>query len=307
VAATEYFVDAGQTAVRIRALGAGQDTTLSLPAIDTSAAIAPQIARAVCDFTRETRLEPWRITISSTGLSHPIATANDVLRELRHLETTTVILTHDAIGGYLAALGNEWGAVAAIGTGIVTLGVGRAGVARVDGWGNIIGDAGSGFWIGRLALESALRAHDGRGPRTALLDMVTAEFPNVEEAYLELQADPARVVRIAALARTVIEMSADDAVAADIVTTACAEIALSLEAALRRAGFETSDSPLVGLTGNITKNADMTRVISEHVWSRWPAARIVKPTGEPLDGVALIPHIATDHPLFEHIFTASAA
>ena len=305
--ATEYFVDAGQSAVRIRAHGAGGATTLSLPAIDTSAAIAPQIARAVCDFARETRLEPWRITVSSTGLSNPIASANDVLRKLRHLETSTVILTHDAIGGYLAALGSEFGAVAAIGTGIVTLGVGKIGVARVDGWGNIIGDAGSGFWIGRLALESALRAHDGRGPRTALLDMVKAEFSNIEEAYLELQADPARVVRIAGFARPVIEMSADDPVAGDIVEAACAEIALSLEAALTRAGFAPSDSPLVGLTGNVTKNAHMTHVISEHVWSRWPDARIVKPTGEPLDGVALIPDITTDHPLFEHIFTASAA
>ncbi|MCA1845918.1 MAG: hypothetical protein LC792_22560, partial [Actinobacteria bacterium] len=35
-------------------------------------------------------------------------------------------------------------------------------VACVDGWGHLLGDAGSGFWVGRKGLDAALRAHDGR-------------------------------------------------------------------------------------------------------------------------------------------------
>ncbi|HET9770573.1 MAG TPA: hypothetical protein VFS16_06775, partial [Acidimicrobiia bacterium] len=45
-------------------------------------------------------------------------------------------------------------------------------VACVDGWGHLLGDTGSGFWIGRRGLDAALRAHDGRGggsPRLARL------------------------------------------------------------------------------------------------------------------------------------------
>src|SRR5581483_2138299 len=65
------------------------------------------------------------------------------------------------------------GAVGPGGHGPGGVGVGGAGpgggawsfdsaVACVDGWGHLLGDAGSGFWIGRRGLDAALRAHDGR-------------------------------------------------------------------------------------------------------------------------------------------------
>ncbi|MDT3318074.1 hypothetical protein Q9S71_14695 [Microbacterium sp. KSW4-11] len=46
----------------------------------------------------------------------------------------------------------------------MTLAVGDRDTARVDGWGWTMGDAGSGFWIGREALTAVMRAHDHRGP-----------------------------------------------------------------------------------------------------------------------------------------------
>ena len=56
-----------------------------------------------------------------------------------------------------------------------------------------MGDAGSGYWIGRAALEAVMRAYDGRGPQTALTPVVLADFPALEDAYIELQADDERV------------------------------------------------------------------------------------------------------------------
>lgn len=32
---------------------------------------------------------------------------------------------------------------------------------RADGWGHLLGDCGSGAWIGRAGLEAAPRAYDG--------------------------------------------------------------------------------------------------------------------------------------------------
>jgi N-acetylglucosamine kinase-like BadF-type ATPase len=40
----------------------------------------------------------------------------------------------------------------------------------------MIGDEGSGYWIGRQALAAAVREVDGRGPRTALTEDVLAHF-----------------------------------------------------------------------------------------------------------------------------------
>lgn len=61
------------------------------------------------------------------------------------------------VTAYLAANGTRHGVVVAAGTGVVTLGVGPEGVARVDGWGHLLGDAGSAYWIGRAGLDAALR------------------------------------------------------------------------------------------------------------------------------------------------------
>lgn len=41
-------------------------------------------------------------------------------------------------------------------------------VSRVDGMGWLLGDVGSGIWLGRRALEAAAADLDGRGPATAL-------------------------------------------------------------------------------------------------------------------------------------------
>ena len=37
--------------------------------------------------------------------------------------------------------------------------------ARAGGWGYVLGDEGSGYWIGRAALRAVLREADRRGPR----------------------------------------------------------------------------------------------------------------------------------------------
>jgi N-acetylglucosamine kinase-like BadF-type ATPase len=60
------------------------------------------------------------------------------------------------------------------GTGSNTLGRSSTGkLFTVGGWGPVLGDQGSGYWIGHQALRSALRAKDFRQP-TAILDRILA-------------------------------------------------------------------------------------------------------------------------------------
>ncbi|MFJ9894332.1 N-acetylglucosamine kinase [Streptomyces sp. NPDC091280] len=59
------------------------------------------------------------------------------------------------------------------GTGAVALRItDRRSTATVDGDGWLLGDDGSGFWIGRAAVRAALRMADGRGTATALAALV---------------------------------------------------------------------------------------------------------------------------------------
>ncbi len=47
---------------------------------------------------------------------------------------------------------------------------------RIGGWGYLLDSGGSGYDIGRDALEAVLRAHDGRGEPTALTELLTAHL-----------------------------------------------------------------------------------------------------------------------------------
>lgn len=90
-----------------------------------------------------------------------------------------------------------------------------------------MGDAGSGHWMGREALDAVMRAHDGRGQATALTAVMQRRWPDVEEAYIDLQSSPDRV-------RTIAELASTDPVAHAICVAAARELASSTEAALRR-------------------------------------------------------------------------
>jgi N-acetylglucosamine kinase-like BadF-type ATPase len=69
------------------------------------------------------------------------------------------------------------GLVLIAGTGAVAARMaGHHRVASVDGAGWLLGDAGSGFWLGRETVRAALAALDGRGPWTSLVEAVTAHY-----------------------------------------------------------------------------------------------------------------------------------
>lgn len=52
---------------------------------------------------------------------------------------------------------------------MIALGTDLTSWRRADGWGHLLGDCGSGAWIGRAGLEAAMRAYDGRSGGSAAL------------------------------------------------------------------------------------------------------------------------------------------
>ncbi|MCS7259506.1 MAG: hypothetical protein NZ765_01815 [Anaerolineae bacterium] len=48
--------------------------------------------------------------------------------------------------------------------------------ATAGGWGAVLDDEGSGYWVGMQAMRAVLRAHDGRGEDTLLTQMIFDHF-----------------------------------------------------------------------------------------------------------------------------------
>jgi N-acetylglucosamine kinase-like BadF-type ATPase len=88
-----------------------------------------------------------------------------------------IVVVNDALIALVAGARDEAGIVIIAGTGSIAYGRNHLGeAARAGGWGHMIGDEGSGYWIGREALAAVMRGADGRGPLTGLTYDVLEHF-----------------------------------------------------------------------------------------------------------------------------------
>ncbi len=82
----------------------------------------------------------------------------------------------DAYTACLGAHDGADGAILIVGTGTCGVIIANAEATYVGGWGLVIGDEGSGAYLGREAVRRALREHDGIVPRSRLGDAVMGQF-----------------------------------------------------------------------------------------------------------------------------------
>jgi len=296
---TVLGIDSGQTAIKVRI----DDLTIEYPGVRTNTDLLPQLADVIAQTLARHPAGPVQVAIGTTGLT----AAEDDPAALLHLVArhgvSRVLLAHDSITSFLGAIGFARGVVCAAGTGVVTLGVGRERVARVDGWGNIMGDAGSGYWVGREGLDAVMRAHDGRGAKTLLTDVVRRRFPVLEDAYIQLQTDPDKVRLVASFARPLAELADQDEVAAAICARAGHELAHSVATAVHRVE-ETAD-PLVCLIGGVFAGAAIRGACVSALTAEWPGLVLHPAEGDGLAGALALPELPDHHPLADRVAVAS--
>jgi N-acetylglucosamine kinase-like BadF-type ATPase len=243
------------------------------------------MARTLTAGTGVTRLDT--VVVGATGM----ATLGDALRaELpgalaRELGVRTVALAADAVTAYVGALGPRAGVVVAAGTGLIAVGTDLTRWRRADGWGHLLGDCGSGAWIGRAGLEAAVRAHDGRAGGSAPL-LARAEERFGPAAGLPGQVYPRsdRPAVLASFAPEVAACAATDPVAAEILRSAARHLADSAAAVC-----PTEGEPLVAVTGGLLRLGDpLLAPLGEELAERLPQARWTPAEGDPLDGAVRI-------------------
>jgi N-acetylglucosamine kinase-like BadF-type ATPase len=159
-----------------------------------------------------------------------------IMRRLGFRSHTLVV--NDAFVALVAGVKDDPGIVLIAGTGSIAYGVSGAGLAaRAGGWGYVLGDEGSGYWIGREALAAVVREADGRGPRTRLTPMVLGHFklPQAPGLVREVYDKGLRKQAIAALGPIVEAARAEgDVVASEILHTASAELTRAAASVIER-------------------------------------------------------------------------
>ena len=108
-------------------------------------------------------------------------------------------------------------------------------VARSGGWGYLLGDEGSGYWIGQQLLQLACRAADGRSKDELVLQAVLKHLSLIPASELVAwcYGDSASRNRIANLAKLAFELRSMDTVAA-IINHAATELALMIAAVIEQ-------------------------------------------------------------------------
>lgn len=148
------------------------------------------------------------------------------------------LIVNDALVALVAGVGSQAGVVIIAGTGSIAYGVSPRGeAARAGGWGSVLGDEGSGYWIGRQALTAVMREADGRGSRTRLTSLILAHFdlPHPARLVREVYDKGLRRQAIAALGAVVERARAEgDVVAAEILRAASRELAQAAASVVER-------------------------------------------------------------------------
>ncbi len=171
---------------------------------------------------------------------------SDAQREAaRRLFDVGVDVLNDVHVAFEGALAGRAGVLSLAGTGSMAwAGDGRGLHRRTGGWGDLIGDEGSGYWIGREALSDITRTIDGRSDHAAFARSLLEQIGVDQHGLLAwVYGLPHRRSGIAALAVMVDGLAdAGDPTAARLMARAADELSRQVRAAWRLIG---SPEPLI--------------------------------------------------------------
>lgn len=226
-----------------------------------------------------------------------IALAGTIPDELQRRVRDTFALrrpyfVNDVVSAWASGTWVAPGVAVISGTGSNVFGVNDEGESwRTGGWGHILGDEGSAYWLGLQGMKAAVRYRDGSGPATSLLDAVTRVFHlRVIEDLQELfYGKPLTKAEVAAFARHVADAaSAGDVVARSIFKLAAEELATQLQAPIRVLRLGNRDFP-IALTGSVFANTPFLReALASAVFPFAPKAQLVLPDLAPAAGSLLL-------------------
>ncbi|GHD05460.1 N-acetylglucosamine kinase [Zhihengliuella salsuginis] len=179
----------------------------------------------------------------------------------KHAPGAEIAVVHDT-ALLLAAAGLETGIALIAGTGSVAWGRGADGTAggreaRVGGWGYLLGDEGSGYWVARAAVRHALERLDlGDGP-DRLSQQLAADcgLQGAEELLGHFYANPERRYW-ASRSRVVFELAAAGDPASTVIVAGAADALAYLVARVAgRLGRADGQPPLpVVMAGGMAVN-----------------------------------------------------
>jgi N-acetylglucosamine kinase-like BadF-type ATPase len=178
------------------------------------------------------------------------------------LPAAQIFVETDAFISYMGAIGLEPGVLLIAGTGSIAIGRRADGtMIRVGGWGPIFGDEGSGFWIGREVIQTALRANDA-GEEAEFVSSVCErlQLNSITDVATAWKAGAVTVRSVASLTTLIFHMYPAE-YAERILNEAAKHLWSLSKTAIARVGIPDCRRSVVGSVGN---QPQMKQLMRQH-------------------------------------------
>jgi N-acetylglucosamine kinase-like BadF-type ATPase len=198
-----------------------------------------------------------------------------------------VKVVSDAQVALEGAFPDSAGCILIAGTGSILFGKDKEGnIHRVGGFGRLIGDEGSGYCIGRKALNAVSKEIDGRGEKTIITELVNNKIDFgvsdklVNKVYKEK-------LDIASIAKIVIEAAEKgDKTANKILSDEADELVLHLKSILNKIPAKKLN---VSFSGSLIDDKNFySDLLKKRIKENLPQIKITKPALFPVSGAILI-------------------
>ena len=174
----------------------------------------------------------------------------DLEKRLLTVNSSNTFITIDGEIALYGAFMGKPGIVIVAGTGSIVYGLtSEKEVVRAGGWGPIIGDEGSGYWIGLKGIKAAIRSMENRGEKTKLQKLIKEYFciNNLSGLVDIIYRENIPQKDIAAVAPLVIETAyRNDKVAKKIVVEAVDELIILIKSVLENSNYKYKKIAVIG-------------------------------------------------------------
>ncbi|MGH3168147.1 MAG: N-acetylglucosamine kinase [Trebonia sp.] len=266
-------IDAGGSATRV-VLISGEKITRLPPAPPMNALLTPDLVDRVLDLIR-----PSNATAAGIGLPGLRAPerAAQLARTLTERAGIPVYVKNDGQTACLGAFEGKAGIAVFAGTGSGATGWDGRQWARAGGHGFLLGDEGSAYWLGRTAVNAALRWADGMGGSATIHSAVT-EFAGctLTELVREIHTHSSERSLVTRFAPLLTSLASADAAALSLAREGARHLA-ELALAVRR---KLGPLPVSGMGGVLG---------SPVIWDEFVSLTgAVRPLAPPEIGAALL-------------------
>lgn len=208
------------------------------------------------------------------------------------LERKNAYIDADELNAFYGAVAKPYGIVVVSGTGSFAMGINRKGESiELGGWGPLLGDEGSGYYIGILCLKAVINEYERAGPKTALTPKVK-EFLGINDvsemrrAVYSKEFDRSSIAKLSKIVRDSADLG--DTVSIEIVNNTAEQLADLVKRVVCRLNMSDGEYDAV-LTGGVSNFGELlikpfTAIIKE----KYANIRVRKPEFRPSVGSLLI-------------------